>query len=380
MTPRRKVDLGRARRLALFCLSVAPLAYIFATVYSSLIVPFVLALLFAFLLAPAVDYFDRFKIPRAGLAFVIIAFVMIALGFATVGILPQLFEEVMYLVKLAPSVATTVNRIWLPYLHELVEGLGLDAEIVDGMVVEIQDMSLWSERIQGALLTVWNSAPRVLGTVVNIVMTPLLTFFFVKDERRIVEFLARAVPQDLRIPLRNFMRRIAFTLNGVIKGQLTVAAILSLLYMVGLWFSGMYAGVSIGLIAGICRIIPYFDVVVGLTLSGIVIMSDWQGFGQMFFVLSVFAVVQAVDGMLITPKVIGVRLGVHPILVIVTILAFADLWGFWGVLLAIPTVAVGKVIVESIYPAYIQSSLFRASTRPRRPQRPRRPRADQGSR
>ena len=134
-----------------------------------------------------------------------------------------------------------------------------------------------------------------------------------------------------------------------------VAGILAVLYILGFSIIGLQGAFAIGLIAGACRIINYLDVIVGGTLSLMVILSDFQGIGQLLAVAGVFLVVQSVDGMFITPRVIGDRVGLHPVLVIVSILSFGDLFGFWGVLLAIPVLAVAKVLWFSTKPFYLAS-------------------------
>jgi predicted PurR-regulated permease PerM len=189
-------------------------------------------------------------------------------------------------------------------------------------------------------------------------MTPLFTFFFVKDQKRIVSFLIELTPVDLRYPVAALLKRISRTLHSVINGQILVAAILAVFYVIGFSLAGVHAGFAIGLVAGLCRLIPYLDIVVGGALCLIVMLANWQGFGQLFFVIGVFGVVQTLDGMLITPRIIGERLGVHPLVVIITVIGFADFWGFWGVLLAIPTIAVLKVVFLVLRPYYENSRAY----------------------
>lgn len=346
------------KRLIVFWAVLFGVVFVIYQVYATLIVPFILALLFAFLLAPLVDFLDRYRIPRALIVLVTLSVAMLLISYLSIKIFPFLFKQLMQIVNAAPQVSVTINETWLPKLSDFLSKFGFEKDFVKGLIVS-DDLSRWSGRIQSALNALWYSVPQVVGTVVNIVMTPLLTFFFVKDEKKLISLMGSLVPRDLRKTVFSFVRDIAITLNSVIKGQITVAFILSIFYMIGLSFSGIQYAMSIGLIAGICRIIPYLDIVVGLLLSGIAILSNGQGFGEIFFVLAVFGVVQALDGVLITPKVIGTRLGVHPVVVILTILAFANLWGFWGVLIAIPLVAMIKTSILNIIPVYKSSKLYK---------------------
>lgn len=356
-----RLEWPHAKRFLIFCVALTLGFYCFLAVYDTLTVPFLLSLFFSYLLAPFVDYLDRrYRIPRIVFVTAVLVFTVGLISLAVMWVIPYVYHEILFLVKLAPSVLDTINQSWYPAIKEYLLGFEFVSEkLFNDVFLEWGRVDQWTERVQRALTTIWNSAPQVVGTVVNIVMTPLLTFFFVKDEKRILGALRTLVPVDLRQPTRDILGKIGKTFHSVIKGQITVASILAVLYVVGFSIAGLRAGVAIGLVAGVCRLVPYLDVVVGGILSLIVVLADWQGPGQLFFVVGVFAVVQALDGMLITPRVIGERLGIHPMIVIATILAFADLWGFWGVLLAIPTIAIVKVIFLTVIPYYQASKAYR---------------------
>jgi predicted PurR-regulated permease PerM len=332
-------------------------------VYQNLIMPVGLAAFFAFLLSPLVNMLSLHRLPRWALALAIIGTWSMLMTVAVIELVPKLFNEILYLLQMAPGVWKYLETEWLPVVREVILKLGVQTEFIDRFMLEISDVFRWSEQMQSAIETLWYSTPQVIGTVVNIVLIPLLTFFFVKEERRILHTLRNLVPHDFQQPLQRYVKELVETMNGVVKGQILVAMTLAGMYAFGLWMTGIYAGVTIGLIAGACRIIPYLDVIVGLMLSCISLLSNWQGASQLFFVLGVFVSVQALDAAIVTPRVIGMRLGVHPMIVILTILAFADRWQFWGVLLAVPTVAVVKVSGKYALAAYKTSRLYHDSPR-----------------
>jgi predicted PurR-regulated permease PerM len=349
----------RFYRLLTFFVILIPICYVMMEVYRALLVPFFLSLFFAYFLSPFVDRFDRFRISRVWVVTFIILFTFALVGFALFEVVPYLYVELINLAKLAPKVFDFVNDRMFPVLKGYLLELGFfDEQTIGYMVGQAQTMVQLSDRVQDALTSIWRSAPHVVGTLVNIVMTPLFTFFFVKDQKRIVAFLTELTPVDLRYPVASLLKRISRTLHSVIKGQILVAAVLGVLYVVGFSLAGVHAGFAIGLVAGLCRLIPYLDIVVGGMLCLIVMLANWQGFGQLFFVIGVFGVVQTLDGMLITPRIIGERLGVHPLVVIITVIGFADFWGFWGVLLAVPTIAILKVIFLVLRPYYENSRAY----------------------
>ncbi len=350
---------SRFYRLLIFFAILLPLCYFFMEFFRALVVPFFLSLFFAYILSPLVNFFDRYLIPRVLIVTCIILFTFGVVGFALFQVLPHLYVEVLNLIKLAPKVFDFVNDRLFPVIKEWLIGLGFfDEQTIGYLVDQAQAMVQWTDRIQDALTSIWRSAPHVVGTLINLVMTPLFTFFFVKDQKKIIRFFTELIPVDLREPVSSIFCRIGNTLHSVIKGQILVAAILAILYAIGFSFVGVNAGFSIGLLAGLCRLIPYLDVVVGSLLCLIVILANWQGFGQIFMVAGVITLVQTLDGMLITPRIIGERLGIHPLLVITTVIGFADMWGFWGVLFAVPAIAVIKVIFILLRPYYENSRAF----------------------
>ena len=346
-------------RLLIFFACLIPIVYLLFVVYRALLLPFFVGVFFAYMLSPFVDRFARFKIPRSLVVAIILLLTFALVGFGLIEVLPYLYAEFLNLIKLAPQVFNFVNERVFPVFKEYLLGLGFfDEQTLSYLVGQAQTMVQWSDRIQDAITSIWRSAPQVLGTLLNMIMIPLFTFFFIKDEAKILRFVSELTPVDLRFPVSSLLYRISRSLHSVIKGQILVALILAVLYVIGFSIVGVHTSIPIGLITGICRLIPYLDVVVGFTLCMTSLLANWQGFGQVLGIVGVIAIIQALDGMLITPRIIGERLGIHPLLVIITVIGFADIWGFWGVLLAVPTIAVLKVLFQFFRPYYENSRAF----------------------
>jgi predicted PurR-regulated permease PerM len=144
----------------------------------------------------------------------------------------------------------------------------------------------------------------------------------------------------------------------VVRGHIKVALALSCLYSIGFSAIGLSAGVAIGITAGICRIIPYLDVVVGVTLGLTYIFTQQLPIAKVFYLVGVIGTVQLLDGAIITPKLIGERVGLHPLVVILTVIAASSQFGFWGVILAIPGAAVFKALYKLVLPVYRDSKWF----------------------
>lgn len=356
---REDINWNQVRRFAAFVGVTIPIFLLVLYLYKALMIPFFIGLFLAFVLSPLVEKLDRFKIPRGLIVSGMLALSLLFIAIVLIKILPFMYVEILGLTKMAPKVYQHMIEQWYPILREYALSTELvSASEFDHYIKDLGSLVQASARVQEALQTVWNTAPKVLGTVVNLVMIPLFAFFLLKDSNKIKRYFRTLIPTDLVSPVQITIKRVSRTLRAVIKGQFIVACILAFLYVTGLSIVGIHAAVAIGLTAGLCRIIPYFDVIVGGILSLIVVFSDYQGSGQLLGVFLVFAIVQSIDGMLITPRVIGERVGLHPVVVIVSILAFSEIMGFWGVLLAIPIVAVAKVLWFSAAPFYLASRAY----------------------
>lgn len=312
-----------------------------------------------YIFAPLITYFDRLKISRAiSVSLLVILF----LTFLMVGayrLVPVLYDQAVELLNLVPKAQSTISDHWIPRVRELLlRHRVIDIALVDKSIGELSLMNEMVSQVQQGLNALWQSAPKVVGTLVNVILVPLLTFFMLKDLKPAQRRLRQLVPHDLLPATMRMLARIDLTLRSVIKGQVTVAAVLAILYILGFQLVGLTSGFAIGLIAGMCRVVPYLDVIVGGALSLIVLISHFAGWGQILAVLGVFMLVQSLDGMLITPRIIGVRVGLHPAVVILSVFVFSDLFGFSGVLLAVPIAALVKSLGEVAISYYLRSAAY----------------------
>jgi predicted PurR-regulated permease PerM len=358
------VDWRRARRFLIFCAAVGALTILVATLYASLCVPLGVSAFLTYLLLPFVGRLERRGVPRSLAALAIIALSLAILSLAVSHIVPLVYKQGLILARLLPSAVSTVADKWVPELERSVADLGFfSADDVHGLFAGAAIMSRISAQLQATLTGLWHTGTSLVGGVVKVVMIPVFSLFLMIDYPRFKQGFLSLLPLDLVLPARLVKRKIDVTLRSVIKGQATVACILAGLYVVGLSVVGLQSAIAIGVIAGVCRVIPYFDVVVGGTLSLIVLLSDFRGWGQALSVVLVFVIVQATDGAFVTPRVLGERVGLHPLVVIASVLAFGDWLGFWGVLLAIPIVAIIKALLEAAKPYYLASRAYDAGLR-----------------
>ena len=354
-------DWRRTRRFAKLCVAFTLIAFLFAAVYRSLLAPLLVSMFLCYLLLPLVKRLETYKIPRLASILTIMAVFGGVVAIVSIKVAPLVYFQALALIKLIPESFAAVSNIWIPAVERLVVEWGLMKagaahNFFDGLKIMAR-LEAHVERGLGGLLSTGIS---LAGGMINLGLIPFFLFFFLKDYQSLTDSLWSLVPKDLIPPTRSVTHRINLTLRSVLKGQATVAGILMVLYVIGLSIVGIQSAVIIGLVAGLCRIIPYLDVLVGAVLSTIVILSDFGGFGQVFGVIIVFLVVQALDGAFITPQIVGDRVGLHPMAIIISVIAFGNWFGFWGVLLAVPIVAVGKSLFVAAKPYYMASATYQA--------------------
>ncbi len=353
------VDWVLVRRFVAFCSVFLVGTILLSFLFQPMWLPIFVGMFISYLLAPSVDYFGKSGAKRVCgiLCFLLLFYAIVAL--LAVWGLPELYTELFALTRRIPAVYHTLLTKWLPWLQTTLLTSGFfSPEEVTRLFLEWKEALQLADRAQQALTTLWKTVPNVLGTVLNFCLIPLVSFCILQHYHSIYRQIKRYVPEDLRSPLRIFANRVDQTIRSVLKGQVTVAFLVTLCYLIGFSIIGLPSAITIGLIAGVCRLIPYLDVVVGGALGLIVILSDFHSLSQLLYLFIVFVTVQSLDGMVITPRIIGERIGLHPMIVILSILSFAQWFGFWGVLLAIPTIALLKVLWVSATPFYWASGFF----------------------
>ena len=328
--------------------------------YKALFMAFAVGLILSYILTPAVNKLVQ-KFPNSRNA--IIFFVTITFfGFLLVlaaSIMPTIYKEVVEIVKQVPKSVVYLNQKIVP-VRDWMVGMGfVSYESFDRMILDLDLMQKLTSTTTNALERLWASTPQFLGGALNAFLIPLFTWFFLRHIGSIKSFVKGSMPSDVLSLAQFNVRKMDVILWGVVKGQLLVAMILSILYMIGFSVISLQSGLAIGALAGMCRVVPYLDVLVGGTLSIIVILGKGGSMGMILAVFIVIAIVQSLDGALITPRIIGERAGIHPVVVIASVFAFGDWFGLLGIVLAVPVVAIVASAVQMSLPYYRSSPFFR---------------------
>ena len=339
----------------LVALAAAWVLWLLAPVLS----PFVLAGLLGWLGDPLVDRLQRRGVPRnGGVIMVFVAMSAVAL-LGVLLLLPLLQRQVVTLVASLPSYRDWFVGTALPWV-ETRTGLELVGWLDPARLFALA-REHW-EQAGGAAATMLGYLSRsgfaLLGWVTNIVLLPVLTFFFLRDWDVFVERIASLVPRDHAATVSRLARESSEVLGGFLRGQLLVMLILGVLYALGLLAVGLDLGILIGVLAGLLTFVPYLGPATLAVLGGIAAVVQYGDWQHLAGVAVVFAVGQVIESYWLTPKLVGDRIGLHPVAVIFAVLAGGTLFGFLGMLLALPVAAIANVLLRYAHERYTHSRLY----------------------
>lgn len=327
-----------------------------------ILMPFVIGAALAYLGDPIVDRLERLHLSRTMgvcIVFLVAAAVITGVIFLLV---PLIADQVKTLIKSIPSWLAWVQDSALPALGlHLPAGVRLDTHGL-GQLLE-QNLGSASGVAGNVLGRIGHSTTTVLATVVDALLTPIVAFYLLRDWDHLVGHIGRLVPRQFQGRARDLAHETDHVLNGLIRGQLLVMVALAAIYSIGLTIVGLNVALLIGVSAGIISFIPYLGFVAGLVTAAIAIFVQTQDPLSVLWVAVVFAIGEFMESGVLTPKLIGDRIGVHPVAVIFAILAGGQLFGFVGVLLALPAAAVIAVLARHAREGWIASPLYNGQSR-----------------
>ncbi len=202
----------------------------------------------------------------------------------------------------------------------------------------------------------------MLGWLMNLVLIPVVTFYLLRDWDLLIKGIRELLPRKIEPTVSTLASEIDEVLGAFVRGQLMVMFALGAIYTAGLWLIGLDLAFIIGMGAGILSVVPYLGTVVGLVAAVLAAVFQFQDLFHTIMVLLVFGTGQALEGMVLTPKLVGDRIGLHPVAVIFAVLAGGQLFGFLGILLALPVASALNVLVRHFRDEYTKSTLYHEET------------------
>jgi predicted PurR-regulated permease PerM len=323
-----------------------------------ILLPFVMGLAIAYFLDPVADWLERLKVPRLAATTIILGVFALVFVLFLLLLLPALGSQIAGFAERLPG--------YLTKLVELVDTSGPDwlkewiasnkASIEQQLTSFARDLAGW---IAVLLQQIWSGSMAVLNVVSLLVVTPVVAFYMLNDWDRMIAIVDRWMPRDHAGVLRDLARQIDDALAGFVRGQGSVCLILGLFYAVSLSIVGLNFGMLIGLISGLISFIPYVGSITGFVIAGGVALvqfpPDWISVG---LVLGLFVAGQFVEGNFLSPKLVGDRVGLHPVWLMFALFAFGYLFGFVGLLLAVPLAAAIGVLLRFAIRSYMVSTLY----------------------
>ena len=327
------------------------------------LMPFVLAALFAYLGDPLVDRLERRMTRTLAVSLVFLVMIVVVVAIMLV-LVPFIERQIGNFLAQLPTWIDWFQTRAAPWLEA---HLGISTDVLDTQQLIGMLQAHWKEAggIATAVLgRVSKSGLTIVGWVLNIVMIPVVAFYLLRDWDIMVERIHALVPRSIEPVVARLAHESDVVLGAFLRGQLSVMVALGVLYGVGLWLVGLSVGPLIGMIAGLISFVPYLGAITGVFMAVIAALVQYQDWTHVALVLMVFAIGQSLEGYVLVPRLVGEKIGLHPVAVIFAVLAGGELFGFLGVLLALPVASVVMVLLRYAHARYTASELYRSTEEP----------------
>ncbi len=317
-----------------------------------ILTPFVAAALLAYIGDPIADSLQRLKLPRTLAVVAVFVLTFLVLGLLVLLVGPLIRTQVGALLDALPEIVRQVEQVWLPNIAEMLDfEIGEDVGI-GAFVARYGDMAgSWGTKV---LVSVSQSGGAVAAAVLSLFLVPILTFYLLRDWDSILAHLEALIPSKQHDTVVDLARETDEVLGAFLRGQLLVMLALAIIYSAGLGLVGLKFAVAIGVVSGLVSFVPYLGFVFGIALASLTVVLEPDPLWRLVGVVATFSIAQALEGSLLTPKLVGDRIGLHPVLIIFAVAAGGQLFGFFGILLALPAAAVLSVLVRFAYFRYLK--------------------------
>lgn len=355
------IQIAPEKRLILWLLLATVFIGLFI-LFQPILTPFILGALIAYLLNPLVDRMQRLKYCPRWLACLVAMIGFFGVFFLSLGLaIPMLYREGQDLVQSAPEWLEALKQVAAPYIEQVkpyVEDMREENQepMLDNLPSLGKEVGRFAGTVFGTLLA---GGQAVMGVLSLMFLMPIVTFYLLYDWKSVVGKTERLIPRKEAPTIHTLIRDINNRLAGFFRGQLSVCVILSIIYVLALLAVGLNFAVLIGLAAGMLSFIPFVGSLIGLVAAT---ATAWFQFGDLAMVglvLGIFMAGQVLEGNVLTPKLVGDKVGLHPLWVIFALMAWGSLFGFVGMLVALPVAAVIGVLVRFVVTEYTGSAAYK---------------------
>jgi len=340
-----------------FWISISVLFFVFIYLIRGILLPFVLGIFIAYFLHPVVDRVERTGTPRTVATLMIMACFFLTILLLSLLIVPVIAGQLSGLIAALPDYVTAYQQT---YATELSRWLGgLPAAATDSVKSAVSGFSGVMVKLAGEFVGgLFHSGMAFLHLLSLILITPVVAFYLLRDWDGMVSRLDKLLPRHSAATIRQQLAIIDRTLAGFVRGQLTVCLMLATYYALGLSLAGLKFGIVIGLATGFLVIFPYVGLLLGMTVGLGVAFFQFDSTSQIAAVLAIFVAGGIMEAYIVTPRLVGKKVGLHPVWIIFGMLAGGTLFGFVGVLLAVPATAIIGVLLRFALERYRQSDYY----------------------
>lgn len=327
-------------------------------VFRGILLPFVVGMALSYLLDPVADRLERLHFSRFWATAVILIIAIFLFGGAFFLVVPLVVQQAVGLARLLPGYVNTLQNLATEYSPSITNLLGeAQATQFENAVSDLMSQGIGI--LGGVIAQIMQSGLTLLNALGIVIITPVVAFYLLLDWDHMTKSFDGLLPRVHREEIRGVLRQIDRAMAGVIRGQFLVVVTLSLFYSISLGFSGLNFGITIGLVSGFLSFIPYVGFLVGFLLSmGVAIVQFWPDGLMIGVIFGIYMLGQFLEGNILYPKLVGTSIGVHPVWLMFSLFAFALIFGFLGVLLAVPLVAIAGVLTRYGVSKYKDSPLY----------------------
>ncbi len=324
---------------------------------SPILTPFLVGILLAYLIDPLVNLLVRFRVPRVLSVVIIFLGLILVIAVSIVLLIPIINNQIDTLAIVIPNMVTWWQDTIIPWLKHF----GINVEMINVATLKTMLTDNWVKAGGFAdivLKELVHSGFKVLEWMLNLILIPVVMFYLLCDWDKFLAGIRSLIPRNIEPTVVRLVTECDTVLSAFFRGQLLVMLVLGLIYSVGLALVGLQISFIVGLVAGLFSIVPYLGFIVGVTVASIASYVQDGSLMSVGLVWLVFIVGHVIEHMVLTPKLVGDRIGLHPVAVIFAILAGGCLFGFPGILLALPVAAVIMVWIRYLHQRYFKSKLY----------------------
>ena len=322
--------------------------------------PFCISAFFAYLGVPLVKILERWHLPRSVAAFSVLFLIFFIFILLIVLLVPLLQQEFSILVDKMPGLINTFEYKMLPWINQQAVRFNVNLNFSGEKIQKLMS-NHWGQTTT-VLAYIWqtvsSSSKALINFFIDLFLIPLVTFYFLRDWNNILSVLENFLPPSMRHKTIQLIKECDDVLSAFFRGQLLIMLILGVIYSAGLAIIGLQVALLVGLIAGLLSIVPYLGFSVGFLMAILSSLTQFQDLKHLIYVSIVFIIGNSLEGMVLTPWIVGNKIGLHPIAVVFVILLGGHLFGFLGVLLALPVSCIAIVMGQHLTKHYKKSNLY----------------------